>query len=206
MRQQWRDVSIPLRPGMTVWPGDPEFTFEPSSRITEGASCNMSHLTLGSHTGTHCDAPWHFIESGKRLDQVDTSVFMGGALVLEPTVTDHIRAADLPSDPLPGRVLFKTRNSEIPMDGNFDPSFIALEEDAAERLVKDGVRLVGIDYLSIAPKGKGAAVHRILLGAGVFVVEGLRLAGIAPGMHEFIVLPLPLVEADGAPCRAFIEV
>lgn len=204
MERHWHDVSIPLRLGMSVWPGDPEFTFEPCSRIAEGASCNTSRMTLGTHTGTHCDAPWHFVASGKTLEQLDSSLYFGKALVVELNGTDHICAADLPEAPLPDRVLFKTRNSDLPVDGAFDPAFIALAEDTAERLVKDGVRLVGIDYLSIAPKGKSGPVHRILLGAGVLVVEGLRLAGIAPGLHEFVVLPLPVVGADGAPCRAFL--
>jgi len=204
MERQWRDVSIPLHPDMTVWPGDPEFTFEPFSSMAEGASCNMSRMTLGTHTGTHCDAPWHFLEPGKTLDQLDPSVYFGRALVIEVKGTDHVRGADLPVEPLPDRVLFKTPNSDLPVDGKFDPAFVALAEDAAERLVKDGVRLVGIDYLSIAPKGNSGPVHRILLGKGVFVVEGLRLVGIAPGLYDFIVLPLPVVGADGAPCRAFL--
>lgn len=206
MDRYWRDVSIPLRPGMTVWPGDPEFTVEPVSSIAEGASCNMSQMTLGSHTGTHCDAPRHFIEHGKTLDQVDSSLYFGKALIIELKGEGPVRAADLPAERLPERILLKTRNSDIPVDGPFDPSFNALLEDAAERLVDDGVRLVGIDYLSIAPKGKGTAVHGILLGAGIFIVEGLRLAGITPGLHEFIVLPLPLAGADGAPCRAFLYI
>ena len=204
MQYQWRDISIPMRPEMAVWPGDPPFRFEPASRMADGASCNTSKITMSSHTGTHCDAPWHFVDTGKTLDQVDPTVFIGDALVIALPEADLIRAADLPQTPLPQRVLFKTRNSNIPMDADFDRSFVALHEDAAERLVADGVRLVGIDYLSIAPFGNGTPVHRILLGAEVFVVEGLRLADIAPGVYDFIALPLPIAGADGAPCRAFI--
>ncbi len=205
MEQTWRDVSIPMRPEMTVWPGDPKFTIEPASRMAEGKSCNVSQLAMATHTGTHCDAPWHFVDDGATLDQVDLRLFFGHALVIDLPHVDRIRAADLPDVPLPERVLFKTRNSAIPMDGVFDKTFVALDEDAAERLVADGVNLVGIDYLSIAPYGNGTPVHRILLRAGVFVIEGLRLAGVRPGIHEFVVLPLPIVGADGAPCRAFIR-
>ena len=204
MQYQWRDISMPLHGKVPVWPGDPNFLFEPASRMSEGASCNTSKITMSSHTGTHCDAPWHFIESGKRLDEVDPALFIGEALVIELPDVDIIRAADLPEAPLPARVLFKTRNSDIPADADFVRTFVALDEEAAERLVADGVKLVGIDYLSIAPFGNGAPVPRILLGAGVFVVEGLRLADVAPGVYDFIVLPLPVAGADGAPCRAFI--
>lgn len=205
MGKNWRDISIPMRPGMTSWPGDPIYRFEPAARIAEGASCNLSEIHLCTHTGTHCDAPWHFIDSGKTLDQVDLSVFMGEALVVDLSAVDVIHAADLPEARLPERVLFKTRNSDRLVDAPFDPAFTALVEDAAERLVEDGVRLVGIDALSIAIKGKSGPVHRTLLGAGVIVVEGLRLAGVAPGPHEFIALPLPLAGADGAPCRALLR-
>ncbi len=204
MQYKWRDVSIPMRPEMTVWPGDPRFSFEPASRMADGAACNVSRIAMSSHTGTHCDAPWHFVDDGATLDQVDPSVFIGEALVIELPDVDIIRAEHLPESKLPSRVLFKTRNSTIPMDGSFDREFVALHTDAAERLVTDNVKLVGIDYLSIAPFGDGVPVHRILLGAGVFVVEGLRLADVAPGVYDFIVLPLPIVGADGAPCRAFI--
>lgn len=203
--QQWRDISIPMQQGMTAWPGDPVFSMEPAVRIARGASCNVSRISLCTHTGTHCDAPWHFIESGKTLDQIDPAVFIGDALVIEPADTDLVRAADLPAERLPERVLFKTRNSNLPVDGPFDPAFTALSEDAAERLVRDGVLLAGIDYLSIAAKGNSDPVHRILLGAGIVILEGLRLAGIAPGVHPFAALPLPIVGADGAPCRAFIR-
>lgn len=205
MENDWRDVSIPMRPEMTVWPGDPKFSFEPASRMADGASCNVSHIAMATHTGTHCDAPWHFVDDGATLDEVDPRVFFGAALLIELPGVDLIRAADLPETALPPRVLFKTRNSNIPMDGEFDRAFVALDEGAAERLVADGVQLVGIDYLSIAPFGKGRPVHHILLSAGVFVVEGLRLADIPPGTHEFIVLPLPIADADGAPCRAFLR-
>ena len=204
--QQWRDISIPMFPGMTAWPGDPVFTLEPAARIADGASCNVSRIALCTHTGTHCDAPWHFIESGKTLDQVEPGVFIGDALVIDVPDARLVRAADLPATPLPERVLFKTRNSDLPVNGPFDPTFTALAEDAAERLVADGVRLAGIDYLSIAAKGHSGPVHRILLGAGIIILEGLRLAGIAPGVHPFAALPLPIVGTDGAPCRAFIRV
>ncbi|MBI2432961.1 MAG: cyclase family protein [Candidatus Hydrogenedentes bacterium] len=204
MSIHWYDVSIPLRPGMTVWPGDPPFQFLPASRMAEGASCNTSVITCSTHTGTHCDAPWHFEHEGKRLDAVDTAVFFGDALLVEVMDVDVIRAEDLGEKPFPPRVLFKTKNSGYPSDAPFKTDFVGLDPSAAQRLVDDGVRLVGIDYLSIAPYKKSAPTHHILLQNEVFVVEGLQLANFSAGIYSFVVLPMPLAGADGAPCRAFI--
>lgn len=205
MTIRWRDVSILMKNGMTVWPGDPPFVFAPDSRIAEGASCNTSALQMGTHTGTHMDAPWHFDESGAKLDAVDISLFAGPALLLDMGEKRVIRAEDLGTRPLPPRVLIKTVNARIPADAPFAEDYVALDVSAAERLVDEGVRLVCVDYLSVAPfKQPGQRTHHILLGAGVLVVEGLRLAGFDEGTYELIVLPLPLAGADGAPCRALL--
>lgn len=202
---RWVDVTIPMQPGMTVWPGDPPFTFVPAARVADGASCNVSTLGFSTHSGTHCDAPWHFEESGRKLDEVDTSVFFGDALVIDLPDVDVIRAGDLPSETLPPRVLFKTRNAEHPVNAPFKKDYVALDQCAARRCVDDGVRLVGVDYLSVAPyKQDQQPTHHILLRANVFVVEGLLLKQIAAGMYPFVVLPMHVVGADGAPCRAFI--
>lgn len=207
MSIQWRDVSIPMRPGMTVWPGDPEFQFLPDARIAQHASCNTSILSFSTHAGTHCDAPWHFEENGRKLHEIDPAIFFGEALVMEFPKTDLIRERDLGKKTLPPRLLFKTRNSGYPIDAPFNTHFVGISPEAAQRVVDDGVRLVGVDYLSVAPyKQPGQATHHILLKNNVFVVEGLRLNGIPPGIHPFVVLPLPVMDADGAPCRAFIGV
>lgn len=205
MSIRWIDVSIPMRPGMTVWPGDVEFRYEPTSRIADGAGANVSSITLSTHTGTHVDAPWHFEDDGKRLHEVDTAVFFGEARVLDLTEADRVTADALGREPLPPRVLLKTRNSLYPVDGPFRTDYVAVEEDAAARMVDEGVRLVGVDYLSVAPyKQAGQETHHLLLRAGVFIVEGLVLKDIPAGPCQFTVLPLPLVDADGAPCRAFV--
>ena len=205
MRIAWHDVTIPLKPGMTVWPGDAEFEFSPLRRIENGAHCNTSRVCMTTHTGTHIDAPWHFEETGKRLDEVDTSLFFGPALLVNLPDVDIVRAADLAAGPLPRRVLFKTRNSAHPPNAPFQTEYVALAQDAAQRLVDDGVRLVGVDYLSVAPyKQEGEVTHHVLLGNGVAVVEGLCLQAFEQGEYEFTVLPLALAGADGAPCRAFV--
>ncbi len=202
---QWRDVSIPMHPEMVVWPGDAPFQFAPDQRIARGASCNTSVITCSTHTGTHCDAPWHFEETGRRLDEVDSELFFGDALVMDLPAVDRIRDVHLGTAPLPKRLLFKTSNSDYPAHAPFKTDYVALDASAAERLAAEGVRLVGVDYLSVAPyKQSGQETHHILLRNGIFAVEGLRLKDIPAGVHPFIVLPMPIAGADGAPCRAFV--
>jgi arylformamidase len=203
---EWVDVSMPLRPGMPVWPGDTPFSLSAVARMAQGDSCNVSSITLSTHCGTHCDAPWHFLDDAARLEQVPTDLFFGDAQVLDLSEISSaaIHAEHLSARTLAPRVLLRTRNSFRPFERRFYEDFVALEVDAAEHLVNAGVRLVGIDGPSVAPFGNGAPVHRILLQAGVFLVENLRLAEIPAGIYPFVVLPLPLHGADGAPCRAFV--
>jgi arylformamidase len=202
---RWYDVTIPFHEGMTVWPGDPRFRLSPLNRIAAGAHCNTSLVTFCTHTGTHVDAPWHFEDDGKRLDEIDPALFLGEALLVEIPDAALVRAGDLGQGPLPPRVLIKTANSDIPLDAPFQTHYVALGPDAAQRLVEEGVRLVGVDYLSVAPfKQAGHETHHRLLGNDVLVVEGLRLKGFRGGTYGFVVLPLALAGADGAPCRAFV--
>jgi arylformamidase len=202
---KWIDVSIPLRPETTVWPGDPSFEFTPMARIADGDSCNTSRVSMATHTGTHIDAPWHFDGNGPRLDQIDPALFFGEATLFDLPRVSVVTAADLGAHPLPARILLKTRNSGIPCDAPFREDFTALDADAAQRLVDEQVRLVGIDYLSIAPyKQEKHDTHRILLGNHIPCVEGLRLSGLRAGACTFVVLPLHIAGADGAPCRAFV--
>lgn len=205
MAIKWIDVGIPLRRETTVWPGDPSFELAPIGRIANGDSCNTSRVSMATHTGTHIDAPWHFDENGPRLDQIDPAIFFGQATLFDLPKVSVVTAADLGVDSLPPRILLKTRNSDIPCDGPFREDFVALAADASYRLVDEQVRLVGIDYLSIAPyKQEGHDTHRILLGNNIPCVEGLRLSGLGPGVYKFVVLPLHILGADGAPCRAFV--
>lgn len=202
---KWIDVSIPIASGLTVWPGDAAYEFSPSSRITDGDICNVSKLTMSTHAGTHVDAPWHFEDDGKKLHEVETDIFFGPARLIEASGLREVTAKALGAGALPARVLLKTDNSFCPRDASFTQDYVALTPDAATRMVNEGVRLVGIDYLSVAPFADPETVHHILLRAGVFIVEGLRLASIDAGDCEFVVLPLALVGADGAPARAFVR-
>lgn len=201
---QWIDVSMPMRPEMTTWPGDPAFVLTPEMRIAAGDTCNTSALALGTHTGTHCDVPWHFLEDGKRLEEMDTSLFFGSAEIRHFPGLSTLHAVDLGEGPLPRRLLLKTRNSERTSDLPFSMDITGLEPDAAERLVEEGVRLVGIDCLSVAPFSRSGPTHRILLEREVLLIEGLVLGRVPAGRCEFVVLPLPLCGVDGAPCRAFV--
>jgi len=204
MKVHWHDVSIPIHGQTTVWPGDDPVRIEAASRIAEGASCNTSTVTLPSHTGTHCDAPWHFEDGGKTLHEVDFQRFFGEATVMDLRGRDRVGADDLGPAPLPPRILLKTDNEKHPVNGPFNTNFVAVAPDAAQRMADEGVTLVGIDYLSIAPYKDAGPTHHILLQNEVFVVEGLCLHGVEAGIYPFTVLPLPLHGLDGAPCRAFI--
>jgi arylformamidase len=207
MPLRWKDITIPMRPGMTVWPGDAPFEFQPSSRISQGAGCNVSKVSFSTHVGTHCDAPWHFEDAGKRVDQIDSSVFFGDATLIEIPNVDAISADDLGSSPLPARILLKTKNSAHPANGPFRADYVAVAADAAQRMADEGVRFVGVDYLSVAPfKQPGQDTHHILLSNDIFVVEGLLLDGFRAGVYPVVVLPMLIEGADGAPCRAFIGV
>ncbi len=205
MGTKWIDVSMPMKVGMTVWPDDVPFLFSEKSRISKGGASNTSALTMSTHTGTHVDAPWHFEEDGKTIDEIEPSIWFGQALLMEITGADIITSDDLGGAPLPPRVVFKTDNSDISPDSPFQKDFVALDVSAAQRLVEDGVKLVGIDYLSIDTfDQEDHSAHHTLLRNGIVVVEGLRLGGIAPGMYRFITLCLPIKGGDGAPCRAFL--
>lgn len=200
------DVTIPLRNGVTVWPDDPDFQLEPISRIAQGDDCNVSQVHMSCHCGTHIDAPWHYESGGLTVEQLDPELFFGEALIIEVPAARMVLPEHLGEAPLPRRVLVKTTNSGFPEGAEFMPDYVALSAAAADRLVAEGVRLVGIDYLSVAPyQQAGDETHHTLLRNGVVVVEGLRLAGCRAGICRFTVLPLALVGADGAPCRAFVE-
>lgn len=204
MAFQWTDLTIPMHNGMTVWPGDTPFSMDPEARIADGGEVNVSKLTLTTHTGTHVDAPWHFEDDGKKLDELPTDVFFGEASVVEAMNVDVVSAADLGPSPLPSRLLVKTRNSAIPVNAPFQEDFVALDSSAAQRCVDEGVRLVGVDYLSVEPFNQPTeSTHHILLQDNVLIVEGLLLHKLTPGRCQFVVLPLNLTASDGAPCRAF---
>jgi arylformamidase len=202
------DVSVSLNENTTVWPGDPSLTRQPVCTLDKDG-CAVTGLSLSTHTGTHLDAPRHFFKDGAPIDHLPTDLMVGPCRVLEVTSEELIEAADLQEEDLLGveRLLFKTRNSRRRwMEEPFDPDFVALSPDAARLLVKAGVRLIGIDALSIGRSDEaGMEVHRILLGAGVWILEAIDLSRIKPGPYELHCLPLKIQGGDGAPARVLLR-
>lgn len=203
------DISVPISQDMPTYPGDPAVSIEHVSEIAKGARSNVSRISFGNHTGTHLDPPIHFIPNGKTVDQLDLDVLYGPAHVVDMThVEKAITAQDLEHAKMPQRairLLFKTRNSLLWGRPGFQKDYIAFAWDAAQWLVDRGVKLVGIDYLSAEVFGASEPrTHRILLGAGVIIVEGLDLSHIAPGNYTLACLPLKIRDGDGAPARAIL--
>ncbi len=205
----WIDVSIPIRPGMITWPGDPDVRLARTSSIASGAACNISELEFGVHAGTHIDAPIHFVDGAVGIEAVPLDVFVGRALVADARgVTGNLDAAAIRGLAIPAgteRVLFRTSNSELWSRPAFEPSFVAVTADGADALVALGVRLVANDYLSIAPFTDAVPTHVTLLGAGVAILEGLDLRAVEPGWYDLVCLPLRIPGSDGGPTRAVVR-
>jgi arylformamidase len=203
------DVTVPIRPGMIVYEGDPDVRLVREQSMAGGAICNVSRLDFGVHSGTHIDAPVHFIDGAPGIESTPLDALIGDAFVVDATaLRGDIDEAALASLRIPdgvARLLFKTANSELWARPGFSPDFIGMTEGAARQLVARGVRLVGIDYLSIAPKADPAPTHIALLEAGVVILEGLDLRRIEPGTYRLISLPLLLPGSDGAPARTLLE-
>lgn len=204
------DISLPISESLPVWPGDPPIRITHSSHLDRGDEATVSRLDIGAHTGTHVDAPAHFVPGGGGVDRLDLDLLVGPALVVHvpeaaALSADLLETLDIP--PGTQRVLFRTRNSQLwarPL-GKFDEDFVAITEDGARWLVARGVRLVGVDYLSVAPFHDPGPTHQILLRAGIIAVEGLDLGQVAPGRYQLVCLPLKLAGGDGAPARAILQ-
>jgi len=198
------DVSIPIRSRMPIWPGNAGVAMRRVEAIADGAVANVSAVDLGAHTGTHVDAPNHFLEGEPGVDTVALEPLIGDAVVVDATaVQKTVDAAAVAALGVPAgtdRVLLKTRNSQLWERDEFSDDVVALDESGARALLDLGVRLIGIDYLSIGDPG----AHRALLGARTAVVEGLDLRAVAPGPYRLICLPLKLVGSDGGPARAVL--
>jgi arylformamidase len=203
------DISAPIRDGGLVYPGNPDIHIGLQQAIARGAGDNVSFVNFGSHTGTHVDAPRHFFDDGETVDKIPLDSFIGTATVIQ--IGDDVRAigrAELELHELRRvtRLLLRTRNSGyLTQDTRFHPDYTYLAPDGAEYLVSLGIKLVGVDYLSIEQFHSGHHLtHRTLLENGVIIVEGLQLDGIAPRTYEFICLPIRLEGCDAAPARALL--
>jgi len=200
------DISVTLSEILPTFPGDPAIGFE---RASDAA--NPFHLTclhLGSHAGTHIDAPAHLLKNGATVDAIPLVTLIGPCRVVDlRDRTQPISAGDLDGLNLAGvrRLLLRTNNSELWKKEGFAEHYTGLTPAAAAHLVKLGIRLVGIHYLSIEPFASESEVHRILLKAGMVILEGLDLSDVNAGDYELICLPLKLAGVDGAPCRAVLR-
>ncbi|MFC2037938.1 cyclase family protein [Chloroflexota bacterium] len=203
------DISLPISDSLVVWPGDPGIRLSQPSHLDRGDLYTVSRLDMGAHTGTHVDAPAHFIPGGSGVDLLDLEALVGPALVVHALEADALTAEVLSGLEIPpgtDRLLVRTRNSNRWARGEsaFDENFVGVTQDGAHWLVARGVRLVGVDYLSVGPFADPVPTHHVLLRAGVIAVEGLDLSEISPGVYQLVCLPLKIVGVDGAPARAIL--
>lgn len=209
MAEQWIDISAPLHNGMAHWPDNPPVVIERMLDVDRGDSANVSKMSLGVHTGTHVDAPVHFIRGGHGVHMAPFSALIGPARVIEIADSHSITVAELQQHDLqPGeRILFKTLNStRCWQTDEFVEDFVFVSQEAARYLARQRVQTVGVDYLSVGGYTEdGPETHQALLSAGIWVIEGLILADIRPGIYELTCLPLKIVDSDGAPARAVLR-
>lgn len=203
------DISLTISPNLPSWPGDPQVVIERFAKIEQGANANLSRISMGVHTGTHVDAPFHFMTDGKSAEYLPLNALIGQAHVLNLSEVDIITASVLEQSKIPPRterLLIKTRNSQYwaLKETAFQTDFVGIGTDGAEFLVNLGIKLVGVDYLSVAPYKQSRPIHEILLKADVVIVEGLDLSKINQGHYTLYCLPLKLAGSDGAPARAIL--
>jgi len=202
------DISVPIRSGGIVYPGNPEIDITLQQAVAKGAGANVSTIRFGSHTGTHADASRHFFDDGQPVDQIPLDRLIGPALLVSfPDDVRAVGAAELKTHDLRGRkrILLRTRNSALLSQKQFAPDYTYLAPDGAEYLVDKGIELVGIDYLSIEQFHSGHhRTHRTLLAKSVVILEGLDLSVPPPGEYQLICLPLRIEGCDGAPARAVL--
>ena len=201
------DISIGIDENLPLWPGDPELRLQWAANIEQGDLVNLTELSMSIHTGTHIDAPLHFLPNGKPIDSLSLNVFVGEAQVVAIPQDVNLITVDILQDVCEinaARILFKTKNSQLWGTSKFQQDYVALEASAAQWLVDQGVQLVGIDYLSIAPFKNPAPTHEILLRNNIAIVESLDLRSVEPGLYTLICLPLKLVGREAAPARAIL--
>ena len=204
------DISVPMHSDMPIWPGSVGLQISRVKRLERSDPANISRLDCDIHTGTHVDAPLHFVRDGDSIDQIPLDIFCGPVFIAALTQLDTITANDLTALSLPKsikRLLLKTHNSELWKKGeqDFNPNYVALTADTARWVVNQGIRLIGVDYLSVQRYQDSPETHKILLKAKVIIVEGLNLADVTPGWYELICLPLKLVGTEGALARAVLR-
>lgn len=201
------DLTVTIWPGMPTWPGEGDIRLDPVSRIARGEVANVSRLVLGTHTGTHADAPWHFHDAGVTVDRLPLEILVGEGYVADMGQATHIGPEELGQANIPAgtpRLLLKTTNSGYWArdEREFQKDFVAITPEGASWIVQRGIRLIGIDYLSVEHFGSADhTVHRTFATKGVIAIEGLNLGEIQAGWYQILCLPLKIAGADGAPAR-----
>jgi arylformamidase len=201
------DISLTLSAQSIRWVTAQPLELIERKRMRRGDTNNSSSVHTSVHAGTHVDAPFHFVPDGITIESLPLETFIGPARVCAVNAGSHITASDVERAQLAGeaRVLFKTRNSNLLKKGEYDAGFAPFSVDAAEALVKLGVKLVGLDYLSAAAADEQVPVHRAFLDHGVILLEGVELSEVPPGRYELFCPPVKLAGSDGAPCRAVLR-
>ena len=205
----WIDVSVPLKSGMVHWPDNPPVRIERMLDMDRGDVANVSTITFGSHTGTHMDAPIHFLRDGEGMDRMPLGATMGRARVIEIQDPSSVKPGELEAHKVGRgeRVVFKTKNSTRRWwEEDFIEDFVYVSQEAGRYLADRGVRTVGVDYISVGGFHEdGPETHQALLGAGIWIIEGLDLTGIEPGEYDLICLPIKVKDGDGSPARALMR-
>jgi arylformamidase len=199
------DITRPLVPGMATYPGDPVYERILHRDLARGDACTVSRLNLSAHSGTHLDAPAHFLPAGLPVGEIPLGALIGLARVIVKQGAGHVTVADLGEVAEGEHILIHTRNSEMDLKDGFREDYAALTPEAAQKLADSHAALVGMDYLSVEPyDSPEPVVHRTLLGAGIVILEGLNLCGVEEGTYFLIALPLSIPDAEGAPVRAIL--
>ncbi|MGQ9592805.1 MAG: cyclase family protein [Planctomycetota bacterium] len=204
---RWIDVSVPLEAGRPSWPGDEPFRYEETDRIATGAEANCARMSLSVHFGTHIDAPYHFIEGGKTVDELDLDLFVGPCLVVDVSGVEALIEPEHLAEEVPSgtrRLFVKSRNGPDLRDAKFRTDYVAFSPEAARWLAARDVRLLGFDYFSIASYGAQVPAHVAFLEAGGAIVECVDLSDVAPGEYQLACLPLRIRGSGGAPARAIL--
>jgi arylformamidase len=209
MNGNWIDISVPLHSGMVHWPTDQEVRIERKLSLDRGDAMNLTAASMSVHTGTHMDAPLHFIAGAAAIDRMPLDATVGSARVLEFPSSASIGPAELSPFAIDTgeRILLKTSNSRrCWQTDRFVADFVSVTPDGARHLAERGIRAVGIDYISIGADGEeGDETHRLLMAAGIWIIEGLDLSAVEPGDYDLICLPLKVAEGEGAPARAMVR-
>jgi arylformamidase len=204
------DITLGISPTLPVWPGGPAIVLEQVESMDKGNHANVTRLEMSAHTGTHVDAPHHFLNNHYTVEQLPLDILIGKCFVLDLSMIEgHVNAKFLESSNIPEdtlRLLIKTGNSAHWQAGDKDffPGFQGVTEDGAEWLVEKGIKLIGIDYLSVAPYKQSVPTHTVLLKAGVIALEGINLSSVKQGNYDLYCLPMKLVGSDGAPARVIL--